>query len=155
MTVTIGIGTFQGHQITPDAVSLKQSLSIIDVLYMYRPCDARVDVRWYKSASAMDAEEDVVRNNGEHINSMIRWPRKAMSITDFNFFHFQFGNFSLPISNLQIYHYQFHFFVLPISNLYISCYQIGNFSLPNCHKKKALVTVAVPCIIIYTHTLSS
>ena len=82
----------------------------------------------------------------------LRWPRRAMSITDFNFFHFQFGNFSLPISNLQIYHYQFHFFVLPISNLYISCYQIENFSLPNWIFLVSNLDISHNLPIIHTRT---
>ena len=36
---------------------------------IYRPCDIRVDVKWYRSSTEMDAEEDVIRDNGEYINS--------------------------------------------------------------------------------------
>ena len=85
-------------------------------------------------------------------SALLRWPRRAMSITDFNFFHFQFGNFSLPFSNLQIYHYQFHFFVLPISNLYISCYQIENFSLPNWIFLVSNLDISHNLPIIHTRT---
>ena len=95
--------------------------------------------------------QKLVRDYEKYI-SVLRWPRKAMSITDFNFFHFQFGNFSLPISNLQIYHYQFHFFVLPISNLHISCYQIENFSLPNWIFLVSNLDISHNLPIIHTRT---
>ena len=62
MTVTIGIN-HTGCRIT-------EGIIVFFRCTIYRPCDIRPNVRWYKSASAMDAEEDVVRDNGQYISSM-------------------------------------------------------------------------------------
>ena len=60
---------------------------------------------------------------------MIRWPRRAMSITNFNISNYQFRFFLLLTSNSDISRFQIGVFSLPTSNFNISNHQFGIFSL--------------------------
>ena len=59
----------------------------------------------------------------------VRWPRRAMSITNFNISNYQFRIILLLISNSDISHFQIGVFSLPTSNCNISNHQFGIFSL--------------------------
>ena len=59
----------------------------------------------------------------------LRWPRRAMSITNFNISNFQFRFFLLLISNSDISNFQIGVFSLPTSNFNISNHQFGIFSV--------------------------
>ena len=49
--------------------SITEGSAVYLTCAIYHPCDIIVNVRWYKSVTEMEAEEDVIRGNGQHIMS--------------------------------------------------------------------------------------